>query len=161
VDLARAALAAARAEARRRGVSRRAASAAQRGAAARRSGSGPDERDPQPLGRSIERLVTERGWETPTAVAGVFGRWDVLVGPEVAAHCVPEQYTEGEVVVRTDSTAWATQVRLLAPAIVRRLNEELGDGTVQRIRVLGPSGPSWRRGPLRAPGSRGPRDTYG
>jgi predicted nucleic acid-binding Zn ribbon protein len=160
VDLARAALTAARSQARRRGT-RQNASAARREAARRRSGSGPDDRDPQLLGRSIDRLITERGWETPAAVAGVFGRWDALVGAEVAAHCAPEQFADGEVTVRADSTAWATQVRLLAPAIVRRLNEELGDGTVQRVKVLGPSGPSWRKGPLRAPGGRGPRDTYG
>jgi predicted nucleic acid-binding Zn ribbon protein len=103
----------------------------------------------------------ERGWETPAAVGGVFGRWGELVGPEMAAHCTPEQFADGQLVVRTDSTAWATQVRLLTPMIVRRLNAELGDGTVQRIKVLGPGGPSWRKGRLRAPGSRGPRDTYG
>ncbi len=62
--------------------------------------------------------------------------------------------------VRTDSTAWATQLTLLAPALVRRLNEELGDGTVLVIDVLGPRAPG-RRGRLRTRDSRGPRDTYG
>jgi predicted nucleic acid-binding Zn ribbon protein len=175
VDLARAALAAARASARARGEAagagartgdsskdgrwRRAAE--RRDAAARRSGSGPDDRDPQPLAATIDRLLAERGWEAPAAVGGVMGRWDELVGAEMAAHCQPEEFTDGQLVVRTDSTAWATQVRLLAPALARRLNEELGTGTVERIRVMPPSGPSWSRGRLRAPGGRGPRDTYG
>ena len=45
---------------------------------------------------------------------------------------------KGKLVVRTDSTAWATQLRLLAPSVVRRLNEDLGHGTVTVIDILGP-----------------------
>ena len=52
-----------------------------------------------------------------------------IVGPEVAAHTKAERYADAELTVRADSTAWATQVRLLAPSLVKRLNEELGDGT--------------------------------
>ncbi|MEZ5093552.1 MAG: DciA family protein [Nocardioides sp.] len=47
--------------------------------------------------------------------------------------------------VRTDSTAWATQLRLLAPTVVRRLNEELGPDTVTVIEVLGPAARPGRR----------------
>ena len=39
--------------------------------------------------------------------------------------------------VQCDSTAWATQLRLLAPQLVARLNEDLGQGTVRLIKVLG------------------------
>ena len=88
------------------------------------------------------------------------GRWPQIVGADVAAHCLPEEFEAGRLIVRTDSTAWATQVRLLAPTLVRRLNEDLGPRTVTAVRVLGPAGPSWRKGMLRVPG-RGPRDTYG
>ena len=57
--------------------------------------------------------------------------------------------------MRTDSTAWATQMKLLAPTVVRRLNEELGDGTVPVIEVLGPHGASLEaRSPV---GPRRPR----
>jgi predicted nucleic acid-binding Zn ribbon protein len=64
-------------------------------------------------------------------------------------------------VVEADSSAWATQVQLLIPALLRRLAEEVGEGTVERVVVRGPAAPSWRKGPRVAPGSRGPRDTYG
>ena len=93
--------------------------------------------------------------------AGVFGRWTELVGDEVASHCTPESFDDGRLVVRTDSTAWATQLKLLAPTVVRRLNEELGHGTVTVIEVLGPHLPSWTKGRLSSRDGRGPRDTYG
>lgn len=125
------------------------------------SGAHPDDRDPQLIDSTIGRLIAEQGWGTDVRVHGVFSRWDVLVGREVAQHCAPESFSDGKLVVRTDSTAWATQMRLLAPTVVRRLNEELGDGTVTVIDVLGPHGPSWKRGPRSVRDGRGPRDTYG
>jgi predicted nucleic acid-binding Zn ribbon protein len=125
------------------------------------SGAHPDERDPQLLDSTIGRLIAEQGWATDVRVHGVFSRWESLVGREVAAHCRPESFTDGKLVVRTDSTAWATQVRLLAPTVVRRLNEELGHGTVTVVEVLGPHGPTWRKGPRSVRDGRGPRDTYG
>jgi predicted nucleic acid-binding Zn ribbon protein len=126
-----------------------------------RSGAGPDDRDPQALDSTIGRLVNERGWTTDVAVAGALARWDHIVGPDIAAHCRAERYVDAELTVRADSTAWATQVRLLAPSLVRRLNEELGDGTVRRVIVVGPSAPSWQRGLRSVRDGRGPRDTYG
>ena len=91
---------------------------------------------------------------------GVFSRWEAIVGREVAQHVTPESFADGRLLVRTDSTAWATQMKLLAPEVVRRLNEVLGDETVRVIEVAGPRAPSWKQGRLRVKG-RGPRDTYG
>jgi predicted nucleic acid-binding Zn ribbon protein len=125
------------------------------------SGAHPDDRDPQLLDSTIGRLIAEQGWGTDVRVHGVFSRWDHMVGREVAQHCRPESYADGRLVVRTDSTAWATQMRLLAPTVVRRLNDELGDGVVTVIDVQGPSGPSWRKGRRSVRDGRGPRDTYG
>ena len=47
--------------------------------------------------------------------------------------------------VRCDSTAWATQLRLLAPRLVARLNEDLGQGTVALLKVRGPQAPGRSR----------------
>lgn len=124
------------------------------------SGARPDDRDPQSIGRSVDDLVGERGWTAPLAVGGVEGRWPEIVGADVAQHCVPEHFEAGQLMVRADSTAWATQVRLLAPTLLARLNDDLGAGTVTHLKVLGPQGPSWKKGKLRVKG-RGPRDTYG
>ena len=120
----------------------------------------PDDRDPQTLDATLGRFVTEQGWQTELRVHGVFTRWPAIVGKDVAEHVTPESYAEGRLVVRTDSTAWATQMKMLAATVVRRLNEELGDGTIEVIDVLGPHVPKWTSGRLRVKG-RGPRDTYG
>ncbi len=128
---------------------------------AKASGAHPDDRDPQLLDSTIGRLIADQGWATDVRVHGVFTRWEHLVGPEVAQHCSPEGFDDGKLVVRTDSTAWATQMKLLAPTVLRRLNAELGEGTVRVIDVAGPRLPSWKKGRLSSRDGRGPRDTYG
>lgn len=120
-----------------------------------------DGRDPALLGDQLEALVAERGWKVDIAVGSVIGRWPSIVGEEVARHCAPVEFDQGVLVVRADSTAWATQLRLLSSTLLGRLAEEVGDGTVAELRIVGPSAPSWSRGRLRAQDGRGPRDTYG
>lgn len=164
VDLARVALRAAKEQAAARGAAAQQRKQARRGGGLR-SGARSDGRDPLALGSAINRLITERGWETPAAVGGVMGRWPQIVGEDLAKHCVPLKYDEAPearvLTVQCSSTAWATQLRLLAPQLVARLNADLGQGTVRMIKVLGPGGPQRSYGRLRAPGSTGPGDTYG
>jgi predicted nucleic acid-binding Zn ribbon protein len=117
--------------------------------------------DPQRLTSAIDGLLREQGWTQAAATGSVFGRWAEIVGPELAAHTTPQSLTAGELIVTADSTAWATQVRLLAGQLVRRLNTELGDNAVRRVNVRGPAGAPRRPGEWRVRGGRGPRDTYG
>jgi predicted nucleic acid-binding Zn ribbon protein len=116
--------------------------------------------DPQTLGRAIGGLLDSHGWQQRAAMGSVFGRWAEIVGADLAAHTQPDSFADGELAVTADSTAWATQVRLLAAVLVKRLNAELGDGAVRRVKVRGPAGPRTRGG-WRVPGSKGPGDTYG
>ncbi|MFJ4108334.1 DUF721 domain-containing protein [Oerskovia enterophila] len=124
------------------------------------SGARPGGRDPQTFGAVVQRLLHERGWVQDVSVGGVIGRWREVVGDQVADHCMPETFEDKVLVVRADSTAWATQVKLLTPRLLERLAQEVGEGVVETVTVLGPAGPSFRRGPKTVRG-RGPRDTYG
>ena len=120
----------------------------------------PRREDPQPLLSAIGGLLDTRGWQQRAAMGSVFGRWAEIVGQDLAAHTRPDSFADGELAVTADSTAWATQVRLLAPVLLRRLNDELGAGSVRRVKVRGPTPPR-QRGAWRVPGSKGPGDTYG
>ncbi|WP_130866556.1 DciA family protein [Acidipropionibacterium timonense] len=124
------------------------------------SGPGADRRDPMLLGQAFDRLVASRGWGKQVSLRMVLVRWPELVGVTNAEHSRPVTYREGVLTVRTDATVWATSLRTIAPQLVAELNRRLGDGTVTRIVIEGPSAPSWKHGPRSVPG-RGPRDTYG
>jgi predicted nucleic acid-binding Zn ribbon protein len=124
------------------------------------TGAGPDERDPQDIGVTIRDLVDGRGWQRTTQVATVLACWEQIVGEAIAEHCQPEAVNDGELVLAAESTSWATQLRMLVPSLIAKVDEQLGKGVVTSIRVHGPTGPAWRHGPRRVAG-RGPRDTYG
>jgi len=122
--------------------------------------SGHDGRDPSMLGDQLDRLLLDRGWNIDVAIGSVMGRWPAIVGGEVAGHCTPVTFSDGVLIVRADSTAWATQLRLMSSTILGRLETEVGKDAVTELRVQGPGAPSWSRG-LRKSTGPGPRDTYG
>ncbi len=155
-DLVRKALAEAKAAARERGVAAGSGAPRKKVAPRRRGEAG----DPMRFGEAIQRLVDQRGWQDTTTNAGVLANWDSLVGPEIADHCQPTSLVDGELVLVAESTAWATQLRLLTRTLQARLGAQVGEGVVQKITVRGPAQPDWRKGPRRVQG-RGPRDTYG
>ncbi|MGJ6981573.1 DUF721 domain-containing protein [Aestuariimicrobium soli] len=126
-----------------------------------RSGSHPDDRDPQEIGSLLGGLVRQRGWSKQISVRTLLTSWPDLVGEVNAAHSTPEGYADGVLTVRTESTTWASSLRAIAPALVAELNRRLGDGTVVRVNVLGPVAPSWKHGPRVVRDGLGPRDTYG
>ena len=162
-DLARTALESAKQAARARGrMPAKRRTGVGRGQLRRRGWSGPrpDDRDPQPLGRLAARMAADRGWSGHLSGGAVFGRWAELVGADVAEHARPVSLRDGELTVQAVSTAWATQLRLLQRDLLAKIAAGAGRGVVTRLRIHGPTAPSWRYGTRHVPG-RGPRDTYG
>ena len=163
-DLARKVLEDARAQARAAGksVGQGRASPPRRRSTTRRrwSGAGPDGRDPQSLGTLAASIARSRGWQSQIAQGAVFGAWSRIVGPDIAAHAEPTSLQDKVLHVRAESTAWATQLRLIQSQIIAKIAASVGDDVVTSVRVTGPQAPSWRKGPRHIAG-RGPRDTYG
>jgi predicted nucleic acid-binding Zn ribbon protein len=124
------------------------------------SGAGPDPRDPQPLSAVLAKLMKARGWQQPAAEARLFGMWEAVVGPDLASHSRPVMLEDGVLTIEAESTAWATQLRLLTGKLLVRIAGEVGRGVVKTLNIRGPVAPSWAKGPKRVRG-RGPRDTYG
>src|SRR5690348_16928762 len=77
------------------------------------SGPGPDSRDPQTLGSAASDVARNRGWSGRVAEGSVFGRWPGVVGEQIAAHAIPTTLNEGVLTVSAESTAWATQLRMV------------------------------------------------
>ncbi len=117
-------------------------------------------RDPAGLAGVLDGMTQQLGWSSPLARGELLASWPTLVGPEVAAHSAPAGIEDGVLTVQCDSTAWATQLRLMRTEILTEILRTYPDATVTSVTFLGPGAPSWKRGPRSIPG-RGPRDTYG
>lgn len=117
-------------------------------------------RDPHGLGDIIDGLAVRMGWESPLARSDLLAAWPEIVGLETALHATPAGIEEGVLTVHCDSTAWATQLRLMREQITTTIATRYPAAQIESVRFQGPNAPSWKRGPRSIPG-RGPRDTYG
>src|ERR1700761_2045692 len=166
IDLVRRTLEEARAAARAQGKDAgrgRVVPPAGRQVAGRRrrgSGPGPAVRDPQPLGRLARDLAKKRGWSGQVAEGTVLGNWPSVVGHQIADHATPTALNEGVLSVAAESTAWATQLRMIQAQLLAKIAAAVGNGVVTSLKITGPAAPSWRKGPRHIAG-KGPRDTYG
>jgi predicted nucleic acid-binding Zn ribbon protein len=166
IDLVRRTLeearAAARAQGKDAGRGRTTSPATRRVAGKRRSwsGPGPDTRDPQPLGTAARELAKKRGWSGHVAEGTVLGHWPTVVGRDIADHATPVSLSDGVLSVTAESTAWATQLRMVQAQLLAKIAAAVGNGVVTSLKITGPAAPSWRKGPRHIAG-RGPRDTYG
>ncbi|WP_331729626.1 DciA family protein [Streptomyces platensis] len=136
VDLARVALHAARKAAKKRGGET--TPSAHRKPAAARRGEG---RDPQGFGAVLQRLMAERAWDLPVVGGSILDRWPDIaaaIAPQMPHHVTAAAFhaETGQLDLRPDSPAYATQLRLITPRIITAANEAAGTTTVRRVRVL-------------------------
>ncbi|WP_308466757.1 DUF721 domain-containing protein [Rathayibacter soli] len=117
-------------------------------------------RDPHGLGSVVDALTARLGWNSPLAQSELVASWNELVGADTAEHSSPVGIDDGVLTVRCESTAWATQLRIMRSELLKHIADRFPDAGIQSIRFQGPDVPSWKRGP-RSISGRGPRDTYG
>lgn len=117
-------------------------------------------RDPKPLGATIDALTSQLGWSGPLSQHELLASWAEIAGEETARHSEPIAVEGGVLQVRCESTAWATQLRLMRADLLTAILDRYPAAGVETIRFQGPDAPTWKKGPRSVPG-RGPRDTYG
>ncbi|MFI0742685.1 DciA family protein [Streptomyces sp. NPDC021100] len=136
VDLARVALHHARAAAKKRGGRGPRAPHRRRARAVQRDG-----REPCGFATVLQGLMADRAWELPVASGTVLDRWPDIaaaIAPQLADHVVAVVFhpETGQLDLRPDSPAYATQLRLLNACIIAAANDAAGTQTVRSIRVL-------------------------
>ena len=95
-----------------------------------------DPGDIRPVGDSLSAVARHLGLGSSELVVSVFGEWESVVGPVLAAHSRPERLRDGELVVSVDEPAWATEVRFLSGDIAARINETRGSRVITTVTVV-------------------------
>ncbi|MEZ7005630.1 DciA family protein [Streptomyces sp. AD55] len=136
VDLARMALAAARANAKHAPAPTR---KTRRSPRPLRVG-----RDPQGLGHILGRLQAEQGWDAGLNGGNLLDQWATIAPTKLATTVQPVAYDpdRGILELRPSSAAYATQLRLFQQQLAKQLNTQLGRPAVRGIRVLAPGAPT-------------------
>ncbi|MFI5235629.1 MAG: DciA family protein [Gemmatimonadales bacterium] len=96
---------------------------------------------PMRLAEVLEAWLKRSGIKTRVDQAGVVREWATLVGPQIAKVTAPESVTaDGVLRVRVATAPWATELSLMTPRIIGRLNAG------RRTRLI--TGIRWIPGPL-------------
>ncbi len=136
VDLARQALAAARAAAKQRGERPSGSRKTHRTRTPRQ----PDGREPIGFQQLLANLITDRAWELPAAGGSLADEWP-SIATDLAGHIALAGYdpATGELAVRPASAPYATAVRLRTRQLIDAANQTMGSATaVRTIRILPP-----------------------
>jgi predicted nucleic acid-binding Zn ribbon protein len=89
-------------------------------------------RTPVPVAGAVEALASRL--EPLTTLSAVQRAWPEVAGAAVAAEAEPVSERAGVVTIACRSSVWAQELTLLAPDLVRRLNEALGAPRVSELR---------------------------
>lgn len=97
---------------------------------------------PVPLAEALQAWLKRSGIAKRLGQAGVLDEWAELVGPQIAKVTVPESVSaDGVLRVRVQTAAWASELSLMTPQILGRLNKGR-TGRIKGIRwVAGGSAP--------------------
>ncbi len=79
---------------------------------------------PRPLGAALGEVVADAA--PATLLARVQARWLEVAGPAISAEAAPVAERGGTLTIECRSSAWAGELELLGPDLLRRLNEALG-----------------------------------
>ena len=71
----------------------------------------------------------------------IFAGWKDVVGEEIARHSEILGLSDGILWVRVEGSVWAQELNLLKGQIQQRLEQQLGEGTVQDVRFHSGSKP--------------------
>lgn len=96
--------------------------------------------DPQGLGNILGKLTAEQGWDDSLGGGNLIDQWATIAPTELATTVQPVGYDaeRGILELRPSSPAYATQVRLFQQQLAKHLNTQLGRPAVRTIRVLAP-----------------------
>jgi predicted nucleic acid-binding Zn ribbon protein len=92
---------------------------------------------PMRVGEAIASYVSRSGLAARLSQAQVIPDWSRLVGPQIAAVTRPERVAaDGTLFVRVATSAWMTELQLMTPEIMARVNAGRDAGRVRSLRWL-------------------------
>jgi predicted nucleic acid-binding Zn ribbon protein len=95
----------------------------------------PKKRKPQKLGDVMGGMLSRSGIADRIAQAAVIPDWPALVGPQIARVTEPMSVTpQGTLFVSVTTNAWMTELSLMEPELLRRLNQKTGKLKIRKIR---------------------------
>ena len=92
-------------------------------------------RRPEKISQVVSGVLSQSGIADRVAQAAVIPEWPALVGPQIARVTEPLSVTaQGTLFVAVTTNAWMTELSLMEPDLLRRLNQRTGRLQIRKIR---------------------------
>ena len=116
--------------------------------------------DPELIGGVLNDLVADRDWDSGLAEGNLFVHWKKIIGDEISEHAQPISILDNVLTIQSSSTAWATQLQLISNELLATIQKDATGVLIERLVIIGPQTPTWKKGVRTIRNARGPRDTY-
>ena len=92
---------------------------------------------PTSVGEALDAYLARSGFGRRLQQAQIIPDWPHLVGPQIAAVTRPDSVTpDGTLFVHVTTSAWMTELQLMTPEIMARINAGRGAARIRSIRWL-------------------------
>jgi len=90
---------------------------------------------PRRLADSLPGVTRRIGGPDGAAFVHLASSWADIVGPAVAAHSHPLRLGGGTLVIAVDQAGWVTELTYLEASLRARIDDAVGPGVVQVVKV--------------------------
>ena len=116
--------------------------------------------DPELISGVLSDLISNRDWDSGLADGNLFVNWNKIVGDEISQHAQPISISDNVLTIQSSSTAWATQLQLISNNLLSTIQKDAAGVLIEKLVIIGPQTPTWKKGVRTIRNARGPRDTY-
>lgn len=116
--------------------------------------------DPELISGVLDDLIADRDWDSGLAEGNLFVHWERVVGDEISQHAQPISIVDGVLTIQSSSTAWGTQLNLISAELLEKVQRDVTGVLIERLLIIGPTTPTWKKGLRTIRNAKGPRDTY-
>ena len=90
---------------------------------------------PQSLKTLLSDLIESKGWSDKIDEGRLPDIWDEVVGEHIAKATKVRKFENGVLFVSTDSSTWRSEIKLMAPMLIEKLNEKIGKNLIKELKV--------------------------
>lgn len=87
------------------------------------------------LGAILEKTLQAPRYKKAKSYS-VFGIWERLVGPGLAAHAAPQRIQDGILFITVEDAVWANELFMWRSGILKKMHQTLGDVSIRDIRFF-------------------------
>ena len=89
-----------------------------------------------PLKKILESVMKEKDFTDDIEAYRIFGQWEAIVGPRIAAHTRPVRVTGQVLYVEVDDHLWFAQLKYMKTDMLQRIERAIKKGIFKDLKFF-------------------------